>query len=201
MADPYEDTQKLYRRAAMEYDAGRNKSLFEKAVLDALLARCPDNPHILYLGSGAGEPVAAYLIAQGARITGVDFAPEMVAITQSRFPDHTWITSDMRDFASDEKYDAIICWSGLFHLTGVDQIAMFPKFATWLEPNGAILVATGHQDGEVYGTVANTPVYHASLAPDHYRQLLVENGFSNIQFTAQDPDCAGFSHWLAMLGS
>ncbi|GHA52724.1 hypothetical protein GCM10008927_17950 [Amylibacter ulvae] len=201
MADPYGDTQKLYRRAAAEYDAGRNKSLFEKTVLDALLSRCPDNARILYLGSGAGEPMAAYLIAKGAQITGVDFAAEMVATTQKRFPDHTWIAADMRDFETDQKFDAIISWSGLFHLTRPDQIAMFPKFARWLTPQGAILVATGDQDGEVYGTVADTPVYHSSLAPDHYCQLFTENGFSDIQYTTQDPDCGGFTHWIATLGS
>ncbi len=195
--DIYEDTKDLYTRVARGFDQSRNKKLFEKPQLDAFLSRCPSNPEILYLGSGAGQPVAQYLIDQGAQITGVDFAVPMLEITRERYPDHTWIECDMRHVDLDKRFDAIISFSGMFHLTREDQVEMFPLFRTHLKVGGAILITTGVEDGETYGSVEGEPLYCASLDADRYRDLFAANGFGDIDYSPEDPDCGGFTLWLA----
>lgn len=197
MADPYEETKRLYRDVAAAWDAKRSRTLFERKWLDKVLARCAPSPHILYLGCGAGEPVARYLIDEGARISGVDFAPEMLAIAARRFPDHDWILSDIRDFEPDIRFDAIVMWSVLFHLTQDDQRAMFPRFAALAAPGAPVLIQTGIAAGEGQGTVEGRPVYHATLDAAEYRSLFAANGFTDIEYLPEDAGAGGFTLWLA----
>ncbi len=197
MSDPYEETKRLYRDIAGAWDAQRNRALFERKWLDKVLERCGPSPDILYLGCGAGEPVARYLIDAGARITGVDFAPEMLAIATRRFPDHEWVESDIRTYDPDTRFDAIVMWSVLFHLTQDDQRAMFPRFAAMIEPGAPILIQTGITAGEGQGTVEGRPVYHATLDEADYRKLFEANGFTDIVYVPEDAGAGGFTLWLA----
>lgn len=200
MADPYNETRTLYREVAAAFDRHRSRALFERKWLDKVSARCRPHPHILYLGCGAGEPVARYLIEQGARITGVDFAPEMLAIARERFPEQTWISSDIRRYRPGRTFDAVVMWSVLFHLTPDDQRAMFPRFAAMLAPGAPLLIQTGIEAGEATGTVEGRPVYHATLDADEYRALLAANGFGEIEYAPEDAEAGGFTLWLATRG-
>jgi ubiquinone/menaquinone biosynthesis C-methylase UbiE len=168
----------------------------EKKWLDKVLTRCPDNPNVLYLGCGTGAPIAKYLIDQGARITGVDFAPAMIDLARTKFPDHKWIISDIRDVNLPDKYDAIVNWSAMFHLTQKDQRAMFPVMKRHLNDMGCALITTGVTAGETYGEVAGEPVYHASLDDTEYRALFEDHGFGDIEYCPEDPETGGFTLWL-----
>ncbi len=197
MSDPYDETRKLYRDVASVYDTQRDKSLFERKWLDKVLQRCPPAPRILYLGCGSGEPVARYLIDQGARITGVDFSPEMLAISRFRFPAHTWIAADVRDYTPPDPFDAVVMWSVLFHLTQDDQRLVIPKLAKMVKNGQPVLLQTGIQAGESFGTVLGRRVYHATLDTVEYRDLLIQSGLSDIDYVPEDPEAGGFTLWLA----
>lgn len=197
MADPYKDTQDLYTRVAARWDAERNRKLFEKTWLDRVLERCPANPDILYLGCGAGEPVARYLIEQGAQITGVDFAPTMLDIARDRFPNHTWVQGDIRHIALNKTFDAIVNFSAFFHLTQTDQRAQFAVMADHLNIGGCAFITTGIEAGEGQGTVADEPVYHATLDTAEFATLFKTHGFADIKNIPNDPDCGGYTLWLA----
>ncbi len=41
------------------------------------------------------------------------------------------------------------------------------------------------------------PLYHASLAPGEYRELLDTIGFSVVSYVEDDPECGGHTVWLA----
>ena len=51
------------------------------------------------------------------------------------------------------------------------------------------MLTIGHEAGEVIGTVEGDRVYHASLDPVEYRQILDSAGFKNIEIKLQDEDC------------
>lgn len=197
MIDPYEQTRELYREVATAFDANRDKTLFERRWLDKVLAHCPPAPRILYLGSGTGAPVAGYLIDQGAQITGVDFAPEMLDIARKGFPDHSWIETDVRSYQPDVPFDAVVMWSVLFHLTQDDQRALIPRLPEMVTEGGPVLLQTGIDAGEGFGTVEGRHVYHSTLDTAEYRALLTECGLTEIDYRAQDPEAGGFTVWLA----
>ena len=60
----------LYQRHADAFVRLRSRALFEKSWLDAFLAAVGKTGHILDIGCGTGEPIAAYFMAQGYTLTG-----------------------------------------------------------------------------------------------------------------------------------
>lgn len=62
------------------------------------------------------------------------------------------------------------------------------------------MFTSGTSNGEAIGTFEGEPLYHASLAPEEYRQLLQEQGFQVVSMVAEDPNCGGRTVWLAQLG-
>jgi len=47
------------------------------------------------------------------------------------------------------------------------------------------------------GTLEGDPLYHASLAPSEYRDLLNTHGFDVAAHIAEDPASGGRTVWLA----
>jgi len=187
----------LYERHAQAYDADRGRSLFEKSWLDRFLELLPPSASVLDIGCGHGEPIAAHLIEQGCRVTGVDAAPSLVALCRARFPDHDWLAGDMRHLRLDRRFSGLLAWDSFFHLTLADQRRMFPLFRDHAAPGAVLMFTSGPSHGEAIGSYCGEPLYHASLGPEEYRALLDENGFNVIAHKAEDPDCGGHTIWLA----
>lgn len=190
-------TADIYNTIAERWDRERDKTLFERSWLDRVRAAIPRPASILDIGCGGGEPIAAYFIGHGHRLTGVDIAPAMLAMAARRFPQHTWIAADMRDLDLGQRFDAIIAFNSFFHLEPGDQPAMFPRFAAHLRRGGVLFFTAGPDAAEITGEVGGHTVYHASLAPDHYRRLMDRNGLQVLDFVADDPACRGHTLWLA----
>lgn len=192
-----EDILPTYTRHAEGYARARSQSLFEKPWLDRILAAAPRHPSVLDLGCGPGLPIAKYLSKRGARVTGVDGAAPMLPLFRANLPGAETVQADMRELALGRRFDGIVAWDSVFHLTAADQRAMIPVFAAHAAPGAALMFTSGPRAGEVIGQVEGTPVYHASLDPDEYRAILAEDGFEVLRFVPDDPDCAGHSVWLA----
>jgi SAM-dependent methyltransferase len=187
----------FYDRHARDFDRERDRSLFERGWLDDMTHRLPPAARILDLGCGMAEPVAAYLIGQGRKVTGVDAAPAMLALCRERFPDAEWIEADMRTLELGRRFDAIVAWDSFFHLTPAEQRGMFGTFARHIAPGGMLLFTSGPEAGEKTGELWDEPLYHASLSPAEYRRRLNECGFAVVRHKAEDPDCGGHTVWLA----
>ena len=121
----------------------------------------------------------------------------MIALFQRNLPGVEAILADMRGLALDRVFDALLAWDSFFHLSPVDQRAMFPVFAAHAAPGAALMFTAGPEAGEPIGQVEGEPVYHASLAPEEYRACLDAAGFDTIAFTPEDPECDGHTVWLA----
>lgn len=195
------DVLRIYEDIAAWFDDTRTRSLMEKPYLDAALSLAPENPAVLDLGCGTAEPIAAYLIAHGAQVTGVDGAQAMIDMCRARFPAHAWITGDMRGLALGTQFDIIIAWHSFFHLTADEQRAMFAVFAAHLRNGGVLMFTSGSRAGVAWGDMQGHRVHHDSLAPEEYRALGAAHGFKVVQHSEDDPACGNATVWIMQKGS
>lgn len=186
----------IYERKAREFDTVRSRALLERAWLERFAALLPDAGDVLDIGCGHGEPIAAWLIAKGHRLTGVDTAPSLLSLCRDRFPGHAWIEGDMRRLALGRPFHGIVAWDSFFHLPFDDQRAMFSIFRDHAAPGAALMFTSGPAHGEATGSHAGEALYHASLSPEEYRGLLAAAGFTVVAHKAEDTDCAGHTVWL-----
>lgn len=189
----------LYERRALDWvgDRSRQAVFFEKGWLDRFCALIKPGGTVLDLGCGPGKPMAAYLLARGFDVCGVDSSPTMIALARSALPAHEWIVADMRTLALGRRFDGVMAWDSFFHLNFDDQRRMLTVFRQHARAGAPLLFTSGPRHGEAVGDLHGEPLYHASLAPVEYRALLADNGFAVIAARMDDPDCGGHSVWLA----
>ncbi|PKE28033.1 SAM-dependent methyltransferase [Rahnella sp. AA] len=187
----------LYERHAETWDNARRNQSYECGWLDQFLALIPENGRILDIGCGAGKPVAEYFIDRKFSVTGIDASAPMIAISRERFPEQRWEVADMRTLSLNEKFDGLIAWDSFFHLTRSDQKAMLAVFEKHAKPAAALMFTSGPANGEAIGTFEGEALYHASLAPEEYRELFAQHGFREVNMVAEDPTCGGHTVWLA----
>ncbi|MCC1493763.1 class I SAM-dependent methyltransferase [Cognatishimia sp. F0-27] len=188
-----EETRAVYERHAEGFDRHRSRAFFEARWLARFARDLPRGGRVLDLGCGSGQPISAWLIGEGFRLTGVDYAGAMLDIARRRWPDGDWRQGDMRFLDLPERFDGIVGWNSFFHLTPDEQRACLPRLAKHLGPGGVLMVTVGPMAGEVTGTVQGETVYHASLSPADYAASLEKAGMRMSAFLADDPDCAGHS--------
>lgn len=186
----------LYQRHAREWDKDRSKGLFEREWLDRFKAAIPPGEAILDLGCGSGEPIARYLIESGFHVTGLDSSPALIGLCAERFPAERWIVGDMRDVRLDRRFGGILAWDSFFHLTPDDQRRMFAVFGAHAGQGTALMFTSGPRGGEAIGSYRGEALYHASLDPAEYEELLAAHGFSVIAYVPDDPLCGGHTVWL-----
>lgn len=190
-------TAELYEQCVAAYDRDRGRSLQERRWLDRFLAHVRPGGTILDMGCGMGEPIARYFIERGHAVFGVDASASMIALCRERFPDSVWLVADMRAIDLERRFDGMLAWDSLFHLSRDDQRAMFRRFASHAEPAAPLLFTSGPAEGEAIGSYCGQPLYHASLGPAEYERLLASAGFEVRAHVAEDPACGGHTVWLA----
>lgn len=186
----------LYERHADAFARLRSRSLFEQKWLDKFTQQLRPGGSILDIGCGNGQPIADYFIRSGFQLTGVDGAAAMISRARAHFPEQRWLHHDMRQLAMEETFDGLIAWDSFFHLTQEDQRAMFAIFAAHSHAGSALMFTSGTSNGTAMGTFGGEPLYHASLAPEEYREILAQHQFSVIDVQFEDPECGHHSIWL-----
>jgi SAM-dependent methyltransferase len=187
----------LYQRHAHDFATDRNRSLFEQPWLDRFLALLPPKASILDLGCGCAEPIARYFIECGHEVTGVDSSPALIELCKARFPARDWIVADMRRLTLKRHFDGLLAWDSFFHLCPEDQVRMFEVFRRHAAPEAGLMFTSGPKRGEASGVYRGEALYHASLDPCEYRELLDQYGFDVVSHIVEDPTCGGHTIWLA----
>ncbi|SDW97808.1 class I SAM-dependent DNA methyltransferase [Litoreibacter albidus] len=194
----------LYGTHSAAWDRLRTRNGMECDWIDRFkhaMPTAPSAPHVLDLGCGTGQPLAAHLMDAGCKITGVDAAQAMTARAAARFPQQNWITADMRALPPLGTFDGVLAWHSFFHLPPDAQRQMFSTFARLSHAGTALMFTSGPESGETIGTFEGQPLYHASLAPTEYRELLRAHGFRLLAHVAKDQSCGGATVWLAVMGA
>lgn len=188
----------FYARHGERFDRERGRGLMERPYLERMRARLPAHAAILDVGCGGGEPIAAWCLAQGYDVTGIDREPSLLALCRTRFPGATWLELDMRALDLATRFDAVIAWDSLFHLDHEDQRRTLPRLAAHLRPGGALLFTTGPAHGIAENPLFGTQLFHASLAAEEYEAILAAHGLVVLEHVVEDPDCGGHTVWLAL---
>jgi SAM-dependent methyltransferase len=194
-----DDIVALYERRARDWadDRARQSVFFEKGWLDRFLALASPGGTVLDLGCGPGKPMAAYLLAQGVNVCGVDSSPTMIALARANFSEQEWVVADMRALNLKRRFAGVLAWDSFFHLSFDAQRRMFPIFRDHTAADAPLMFTSGPRHGEAIGQLRGEPLYHASLAREEYRALLAAHGFAVVVERMEDPDCGGHSVWLA----
>lgn len=187
----------LYRRHAAAFARGRGQDLHEKPWLDRFLALMEEPRSVLDMGCGAGQPIARYLRAAGCEVTGIDTAPELLDLARADAPEAHWICADMRDLDLGARFGGVLAWNSFFHLTPEDQRRMFAVFRAHAAPGAALMFTSGTEHGATLGEFQGETLYHASLDPTEFRDLLDAHGFDLVDHVAEDPECGHHTVWLA----
>lgn len=188
----------LYERHAQTWDKQRRGGHFiEEPWLECFIGWLAEGAAVLDVGCGNGEPIGRHLVEKGFAVTGLDSASSLIGIARRRFPAQEWIVGDMRELALERRFQGIIAWHSFFHLSPEDQRPMFARFAGHLEPGGVLMFTSGPEHGEVIGEWQGEPLYHGSLDPEEYRQLLATNGFALVDYRIRDRECGSATVWLA----
>ncbi|MDF0602069.1 methyltransferase domain-containing protein [Psychromarinibacter sp. C21-152] len=167
-------------------------------VVDAVAARlvaqvAPEGRHILDLCCGHGALTAA-LADAGARVTGLDFSPEMLAIARKHAPGIEFVEGDATTLQfRDGAFDSVISNFGMMHIP--DQPAALAEICRVLRPGGRFLMATWAAPdrspafGAAFGTfralgdfsgAAPQPDLFAFSRPDDARKMMAAAGLTMI---------------------
>lgn len=187
----------LYRRHAQAWTTARGARLVERSWLDRFRELLPPASAVLDLGCGSGVPIGRYFIDHGVSVTGVDSAPEMIALFAKNLPDQDACVGDMRTLDMGRRFSGILAWDSFFHLSHDHQRGMFPVFRKHAQPRAALMFTSGPSFGEAIGSLEGEPLYHASLDADEYRALLKDSGFDVVAQISNDASCGGRTVWLA----
>lgn len=174
----------LYEETALAWDAVRVDSGIERGWLERFLAHVSPGGCILDIGCGSGFPIASALVRRGYRVMGVDSSPAMIDLCRKRMPQAQFAVADMREMSFGRRFDALLAWDSMFHLTADDQRNMFAVLAAHAACGAPLMFTSGPAAGEAIGIWQGAPLYHASLDPAEYRALLDANGFDVVAFTA-----------------
>ena len=188
---------RLYRRHARAWAELRGSDLQEKKWLDRFVQLLPVDPSILDVGCGSGNPIGRYLVENGCALTGIDSSSELIEIAHKSIPEADWMVSDMRNLRIGAKFNGILAWNSIFHLTPDDQRQMFPVFERHAAPAAALMFTSGPSLGDAIGEFEGEALYHSSLGGDDYRTLLDQHGFEVIDHAVEDPECGRHTVWLA----
>lgn len=156
----------------------------EQVYLATFLDGLPKPAHILDLGCGSGRPMAAHVLDQGHRITGVDQADKLLDVAREHFPHSTWIESGIENFVqqastSEQRYAGIVCWDTLFHIERSTHKKLLQGMADMLEEGGRLMLTCGGSEHAAFtDTMHGATFFYDSHTPEKMLEMLNHFGFN-----------------------
>lgn len=148
----------VYRRHGAHWAELRGERLAEGVWLDRFCALLPAAADVLDIGCGSGVPIARELIQRGFSVTGVDGAPEMLALFRRNLPDGLAVLADMRELALEKAFAGILAWDSFFHLSPADQRTMFSRFRNHSAPDAVLMFTSGPAEGSASSALEGAAV-------------------------------------------
>ena len=180
MTDPKEIVRAGYDLIAERYDSWsvRGEGSPELEWATDLLARLPERPRLLELGSGAARGPTR-MLAEAGSLTGIDISMEQVRAARRRCPDATFIRADMTEISFEpESFDAVVSVYAFNHLPRADLPLLLDRCSVWLRPGGYLVANFGSSAEEgVEDDWLGVPMFFASYAEPETVELVQAAGF------------------------
>ena len=145
------DTVTAYRQWSDTYDEPRN-SLFDydEPLMFEILDALPKGT-VLDAACGTGR-FAAYLVARGHRVIGVDTSPDMLKRAGARAHHGEFLLGDLHQLPlPDDAVDIVVCGLALAHVPVLEPVVA--EFARVLRPGGHLVISDAHQELVFLGSV------------------------------------------------
>lgn len=113
---------------------------------------------VLELGCGPGN-ITRFMLDRfpHLKITGIDLAPDMIAIAKSLNPEATFEVMDCREINKiDSKFDAVLCGFCLPYLSRQEAIKLITDSAVKLNAKGVIYISTMEDNNSKSGYVSGS---------------------------------------------
>ncbi|MGZ3885082.1 MAG: class I SAM-dependent methyltransferase [Bacteroidia bacterium] len=138
----------IFNKKAKDYqDRFMDVSLYG-STFDYFCEAIKPNAEVLELACGPGN-ITRYLLNKrpDLRITGIDLAPDMIALAKQNNPEAGFHIMDCREIASLNKtVDAVMCGFCLPYLEKEEAIQLIRDASTLLHPKGVIYISTMEDD-------------------------------------------------------
>ena len=148
-----ERVRDTYDKVAESYFERLGDELIDKPfdvwLLERVASLAGSDP-IVDVGCGPGH-IAAFLADTGARVSGVDLSPQMVAVASREFPDLDFSVGNLFGLLKPRTasgWGAVVAWYSLVHLAGSELAPAVAALARTLVPGGVLAVAV-HGGDEV----------------------------------------------------
>lgn len=172
----------------------------EQSAVDEAITHLPSDAKILDVGCGSGKPISAYLIDKGFDVYGVDISVKLIEYAKQVIPEDRLFVSDICDFSTDIKFDAIVCWFALFHIHADHHLDVLKKFHSFLKSNGILLITFADTSYEpdwtkikvidehtIESEMFGEQFFHSGNPPEINTQLITLAGFGIITDIIDQP--------------
>lgn len=138
---------------------------------------CPPGSTLLDLGCGTGRPMAAYVIARGRRVIGVDQAEKLLALAQQAFPEQQWVHAALETYACLQDYAAVLLWDSLFHIERSQHEPILARALAGLPADGRLMLTCGGSDHPAFtDQMFGATFFYDSHPPEQLRAILERLG-------------------------
>ena len=170
-----------YDKISEKWQSVRDKMPMNECIIKFCRLLKP-NAKILDAGCGTGYPTDKYLTDNGYSVKGIDISRKMIEKARLlNLKNAEFEQCDFLSYKNAEKFDAIIAFDSLWHISQDKQPEIYKKAASLLKSGGYFLFTGGKERGSCRGEMFEETFYYAALDTREIIELLEKNGFEIVQ--------------------
>lgn len=129
----------------------------------------------LDIGCGSGGRMIRLLESHAFQVTGLDCSEKMLAIAHEQHPAGMWVHADITEWNTSERFDLVLAWDSIFHVSLEKQEAVLIKMISLLKNNGILLYTIGDEIGEHVSEWHDRSFYYSSLGIEQNIKILLDH--------------------------
>jgi ubiquinone/menaquinone biosynthesis C-methylase UbiE len=203
VTDPKEVVRAGYDAMAERFDVWRERieGSPELEWAEDLVARLPERPDLLELGSG-GARGPTRMLARAGTFVGVDISEQQIRAARRRCPEATFVHADMTEIDFEpESFDAVVSVYVFNHVSRTDLPPLVERIARWLRPGGYLLASFGVSGtlGVVDPDWLGVPMFFASFTEVENLELVHAAGLETVRdetVSIKEPEGEARFQWI-----